>query len=62
MFLDWTLKEFYNPIADIIASKENKRKDRKGGGKEGQNNYIGSDKDKKLSCWFCQKMSQDMAM
>ena len=54
MFLDWTLKEFYNPIADIIASKERK-KDKKGGGKESQNNHIGTDKDKKLNCWVCQK-------
>ena len=56
IFLDWSLKEFYNynPIADIIASKENKGRDRRGGGKESQNNHIGSDQDKKLSCWVCQ--------
>ena len=55
MFLDLSLKEFYNPIADIIASKENKRRDRGGGSKESQSNHIGSNIDKKLSCWLCQK-------
>ncbi|XP_066912482.1 uncharacterized protein, partial [Clytia hemisphaerica] len=54
-FLDATLKEFYNPIADIIATQENKRRDKKGGNKESQNNYIDSGNDKKLSCWVCQK-------
>ncbi|XP_066921098.1 uncharacterized protein [Clytia hemisphaerica] len=54
-FLDATLKEFYNPIADIIATQENKRRDKKGSNKESQNNYIDSGNDKKLSCWVCQK-------
>ena len=56
MFLDWTLKEFYNPIADIIAGKENKsRRDRGGDAKEGQNNHISYDYERKFSCWVCQK-------
>ena len=55
MFLDLSLKEFYNPIADIIASRENKRRDRGSGSKESQSNHIGSEIDKKLSCWLCQK-------
>ena len=56
IFLDWTLKEFYNPIADIIANKEGKSKKDKGrGGKFGQSNHLDSDKSPKLSCWVCQK-------
>ena len=56
IFLDWTLKEFYNPIADIIASKEGKSKRDKGrSGRDGQSNHLDSERDQKLSCWVCQK-------
>ena len=54
--LDGTLKEFYNPIADIIASKEGKsRKDKGRSDKFSQSNHLDSERDHKLSCWVCQK-------
>ena len=54
-FLDVILKEFYNPIADIIASQEGKLKREKvKGSKEGQSNLVKSE-GKKFSCWLCQR-------
>ncbi|XP_066920798.1 uncharacterized protein [Clytia hemisphaerica] len=54
-WLDSKLKEFYNPIADIIAQEEQKPKDkRKDKRKEGQSNYLGGKGDSKTPvCYVC---------